>query len=318
MDTEPGSLLVVDDDDTNRAMLRRYLEPRGLSITDARDGAEALTRLAEGSFDLVLLDILMPGPSGLEVLRDLRRRHSMTALPVIMATVRDDTADVVEALRLGANDYLTKPFNFPVVLARVQTQLALKRSVDRIRALEKEMRDELERAAKVQKALLPETLPRVPGVHLSWKFEPCAELAGDLLNVVRVDDRRVALYVFDVEHHGVKAALLAVMVTRVLAQLLRYAGRRPDDATGPSPLRPAEVADYLERLFPWDQRTRAVLHDPVRHPGRGQRRVPLRLGRPPGPALPAPWGRGPRPEGARLAHWVAGRDESGTLLRRTR
>jgi DNA-binding response OmpR family regulator len=80
------------------------------------------------TFDVVLLDVMMPGISGLEVRKILRKRHAMADLPVIMATAKDQSSDIVEALQLGANDYVTKPLDFPVVLARVETQLSLKRA----------------------------------------------------------------------------------------------------------------------------------------------------------------------------------------------
>ena len=90
-------------------------------------------------FDLVLLDIMMPRISGLEVLRILRARYPAADLPVIMATAKDQSSDVVEALQLGANDYVTKPFDFPVVLARIQTQLSLRRAMDEIQRLAKQL-----------------------------------------------------------------------------------------------------------------------------------------------------------------------------------
>src|SRR5439155_5592493 len=83
----------------------------------------------------ILLDIMMPGISGLDVLKILRERYSVADLPVIMATAKDQSEDIVTALRLGANDYLTKPLDFPVVLARTQTQLALKRAMEEIQRL---------------------------------------------------------------------------------------------------------------------------------------------------------------------------------------
>jgi class 3 adenylate cyclase len=91
--------------------------------------------MLNSSFDLVLLDIMMPDMDGITVLGVLRRTYTMSALPVIMVTARDSTEDVVAALAQGANDYITKPISFPVVLARVQTQLALKQSSDRINEL---------------------------------------------------------------------------------------------------------------------------------------------------------------------------------------
>lgn len=258
---EPGSLLIVDDDPFHRATLRRYLEKKGLAVSEAAGGTEALAALARQAFDVILLDVVMPGLSGFQVLETVRRQHPITALPIIMATAKDEPADVVEALRLGANDYVTKPFDVSVVLARVLTQVSLKRSVERITRLElsleqrnadlenanRLMRRDLEAAARVQQSLLPKTSPEVEGVRFAWKFRPCAELAGDLLNIAILDGRHAALYVFDVVGHGTKAAMLAVMVSRALTQLLVS----PDGSVTP----PTEVAARLNEQFPWEQET---------------------------------------------------------------
>ena len=128
-------LLVVDDNELNRDMLSRRLGGRGFAVEIAEDGERALARIEQQAFDLVLLDVMMPGLSGIDVLRRLRERWPESDLPVIMATARDSTEDVVEALRLGANDYVTKPLDFPVVLARIETQLTLKRQKQEIRRL---------------------------------------------------------------------------------------------------------------------------------------------------------------------------------------
>ena len=139
MPTAYGSLLVVDDQEINRDMLSRRLERRGYTVAAAEDGCQALEMITTHKFDLVLLDIMMPRISGLEVLRILRARYPAADLPVIMATARDQSRDVVEALQLGANDYVTKPFDFPVVLARIQTQLSLRRAMDEIQRLAKQL-----------------------------------------------------------------------------------------------------------------------------------------------------------------------------------
>src|SRR5919108_2056064 len=139
MDTEAPSLLVVDDEELNREGLARHLRRHGYGVTLAKGGREAIQQLGEGHFDLVLLDIMMPGMNGLEVLKFLRRVDSLIDLPIIMVTARGESEDVVEALELGANDYLTKPLDFPVVLARVRTQLALRRAVEQITRLEQSL-----------------------------------------------------------------------------------------------------------------------------------------------------------------------------------
>jgi sigma-B regulation protein RsbU (phosphoserine phosphatase) len=273
-------LLVVDDDELNRDMLSRRLERKGYRVTVCAGGLEALEAAAAAPFDLVLLDVMMPGLSGVEVLRELRQRHPATELPVIMATARDQSEEIVQALRLGANDYVTKPLDFPVVLARIETQILLKRSVEetlqlkqvlaeRNQALEatnahltrinRRMAHDLRTAARIQAALLPRRVPSYPSARFAWHFEPCDELAGDGLNVVALDDRRVGLYVFDVSGHGVASALLSVTLSRMLSSprdpssVLARTGDDPDGASpSGAPLAPAEVADELSRRFPFD------------------------------------------------------------------
>jgi len=121
------SLLVVDDSAENRELLVRRLRKRGFAVREAEDGPSALSLLDRERVDLVLLDVMMPGMSGLEVLKRLRETRPAHELPVIMATAKTESSDIVEALELGANDYVTKPLDFPVVLARVQAQLRLLR-----------------------------------------------------------------------------------------------------------------------------------------------------------------------------------------------
>jgi len=124
----PADLLVVDDSAANRVVLDRQLTRHGYGVTTAADGQETLRLLERRAFSLILLDIEMPGLNGLDVLRTIRQRHSPSELPVIMVTARIQSHQIVEALGLGANDYLTKPVDFAVAAARIQTQLALKQA----------------------------------------------------------------------------------------------------------------------------------------------------------------------------------------------
>lgn len=126
---ESGWILVVDDNEYNSDPLSRGLQRLGYSVTVASDGIAALRLVEQQNFDLVLLDVVMPLMNGLEVLKCLRCTYSVTDLPIIMITARDEIDDIVLALENGANDYLAKPFALPVVLARVRTQLLLKQMV---------------------------------------------------------------------------------------------------------------------------------------------------------------------------------------------
>jgi len=126
---ERGNILVVDDDTANCDLLSRQLNRMGYTVTVAQNGVIALELLSKQEFELVLLDILMPIISGLEVLKCLRCTYSIAELPVIMVTARDRNDDIVAALDCGANDYMAKPFSLPVVTARVRTQMMLKQTV---------------------------------------------------------------------------------------------------------------------------------------------------------------------------------------------
>ena len=125
---QQARLLVVDDDEPSRDMLARRLRKRGHEVEVAESGRAALHKIESTRFDLVLLDFMMPGMTGIEVLERLRPTWSANELPVIMVTGKESSKDMVEAFRAGANDYVTKPVDLPVVLARIRTQLALKRA----------------------------------------------------------------------------------------------------------------------------------------------------------------------------------------------
>jgi diguanylate cyclase (GGDEF)-like protein/PAS domain S-box-containing protein len=134
--TRQGSLLLVDDNDANRDAFSRRLQQRGYLVTVAANGRDGLALVETGNYDLLLLDVEMPEMSGLEVLSRVRANRSDTELPVIMVTARTQGPDVVEAFRLGANDYITKPVDFPVALARIVTHLSRKWAVEDLRVSE--------------------------------------------------------------------------------------------------------------------------------------------------------------------------------------
>ena len=122
-----GSLLVVDDNELNRDMLSRRLRRHGYDADVAVDGQAALDSIAGGAYDLVLLDIEMPGMTGLDVIERVRKARSADDLPIVVVSARHGSESVVSALKLGANDYVTKPVDFPVALARIEVQLARRR-----------------------------------------------------------------------------------------------------------------------------------------------------------------------------------------------
>ena len=135
-------ILVVDDNASNRDLLSRQLLRQGYRVTTADDGAAALALITAESFDLVLLDLMMPGMSGFEVLSSLKAKESTRHVPVIMISALDELDSTVRCIEAGAEDYLPKPFNPVLLRARIGACLEKKRLLDELRA-EKERSEAL-------------------------------------------------------------------------------------------------------------------------------------------------------------------------------
>ena len=120
MTQEPAQILIVDDEDMVRLLIRRILEEKGYRVVTAADGNEGLAKLDQGGIDLVLLDINMPGLDGFQVLKLIRRRFN---LPVIMLTGMDKGVALHNTLDIGADDFITKPFSPVELVARIKAKL---------------------------------------------------------------------------------------------------------------------------------------------------------------------------------------------------
>jgi DNA-binding response OmpR family regulator len=116
-------ILLVEDDEGNREVLAYFLRRRGFHVSTATCGEEGLAALESDTFHLVVLDVVMPGIGGLETLRLLRARFPAATLPVVMVTGLDTGDDVDAARQLGANDYVTKPYELSDALARIRALL---------------------------------------------------------------------------------------------------------------------------------------------------------------------------------------------------
>src|SRR6184192_386697 len=136
MSSQQSRLLIVDDNEMNRDMLARRLERNGYLVDVVESAKQLMQRVKQNAVDLVLLDIEMPEVSGLDALKTLRESYSPVQLPIIMVTAKSQSEDIVKALNFGANDYLTKPVDLPVALARIGTQLSHKRAQEALRESE--------------------------------------------------------------------------------------------------------------------------------------------------------------------------------------
>jgi len=155
---QPSRVLVVDDNAANRDLLSRRLTRDGHLITTAENGAAALALAGSGKFDLVLLDLMMPGLSGFEVLCRLKADERTGDIPVVMISALDEIDSTVRCIEAGAEDYLPKPFNPVLLRARINACLEKKRLRDRERAIAEELRAEKERSEALLLNILPRTI----------------------------------------------------------------------------------------------------------------------------------------------------------------
>ncbi|MBX7245200.1 MAG: SpoIIE family protein phosphatase [Candidatus Sumerlaeaceae bacterium] len=246
-------ILVADDDPTSLAILERKLSQWGYEVETARDGDEAWAKFSAKPFPIIVCDWIMPGLTGPELCRRIRHRKSSRYTHIIMVTSKTDTASSIEGLKAGADDYVGKPFDPAELLARLQAgerQLRLEdelaNRVEELARANERMKRDLDAAARVQQTLLPKKLPDLPSVDVAWRFRPCEELAGDILNVFLLTPRRLAFYLLDVSGHGVASALLAAGLSRVLTP---FPPSVLVDDNG-MPHAPSRVFASLNREFP--------------------------------------------------------------------
>ena len=142
MDTEKKyKILIVDDIPKNIELAANILRTKKYNITFAIDGPTAIEKVKSIAFDLILLDIMMPGMDGYEVCEKLKSNPLTRQIPVIFLTAKTETENVVRAFELGGADYVTKPFNSQELLARVETQVRLKKSLESLEKVNKDLTD---------------------------------------------------------------------------------------------------------------------------------------------------------------------------------
>lgn len=136
-------ILIVDDVEDNRNVLERHLRRAGFATETASDGMTALAMVAESLPDVVLLDWMMPGLSGLETLRAMREKFDENELPIVMCTALGEETTIVDAIKAGANDYVMKPISMPILMVRMKSQLARKDVVELLRRENSELETSL-------------------------------------------------------------------------------------------------------------------------------------------------------------------------------
>lgn len=219
-------VLVVDDVRSNVQLLVEALKG-DYRISVALDGETALKAVRESHPDIVLLDIVMPGLDGYEVLRRLRAAPETRELPVMFLSSLEEAADKVKGFELGANDYLTKPFEILEVKARVRSLLKAKAYADAVKAA---LERDLAIAREIQMGILPSDLTPCTdgtGLDVAALLEPAQQVGGDLYLAHRTAPDHVFVAAGDVSGKGIPASLF-MAVTETLLRTLAGAHRSPE------------------------------------------------------------------------------------------
>jgi sigma-B regulation protein RsbU (phosphoserine phosphatase) len=234
MSLAQSALLVVDDNEDNRYTLTRRLQREGYSnLTTANDGQQALDLLQSKRFDLVLLDVMMPGLNGYEVLQRMHSDKRLRHVPVIMISALDEIDSVIRCIELGAEDYLSKPFNPTLLRARVGASLEKKRLRDEVVDVLSQIESELQAARQIQLSMVPTeffvpTPDRPVEVHAT--LEPARRVGGDLYDFFWGEDGRMYFVVADVSDKGAPAALFMAR-TKTMIRLVATLYRMPDGSS---------------------------------------------------------------------------------------
>jgi class 3 adenylate cyclase len=187
-----GTLLVVDDDAMNRDLLLRRLERQGHKVLVAENGRRALEQLESAKVDLILLDILMPELDGLQTLEQLKASETQRHTPVIMLSALDEIDRVVRCIEVGADDYLSKPYNPVLLKARINACLEKKRLRDQEQAYLEQLQSEREKSERLLLNILPESIAarlKDGATVIADNFSDVTVLFADLVDFTRLASR---------------------------------------------------------------------------------------------------------------------------------
>lgn len=210
-------LLIVDDNKVNRIVLTRSLEQQGYRCSSATNGCEAITLLRACSFDLVLLDIEMPEMDGYQVLSVMKGDAQLRHIPVIMVTAVGEIESAIRCIEMGAEDYLSKPFNPVLLRARIGASLEKKHLRDKEQMYLRSLEREFEIGREIQAGFLPTTLPTICGWEIAASLKAAKEVAGDFYDAFyHGPEGEVCLVIADVCDKGIGAALFMTLFRSLL------------------------------------------------------------------------------------------------------
>ena len=221
-------ILIVDDKPANLRLLSQMLADRGYVVRAVKSGARALESIRATHPNLILLDIKMPGMNGYEVCRQLKELPESRDIPVIFISALNEIQNKVQGFDVGGVDYITKPFQYEEVIARVETHLALQRFQKHLQRANRRYEKELKLAGSLQANLIPKQAPAIPGFQLSFMLRSARETSGDFYDIFPLNSSHIGILVADVVDKGAAAALLMAFSRTLLRTLAEELPENPD------------------------------------------------------------------------------------------
>lgn len=212
-----ATILIVDNEEFNVDYLEQELADLGYATFSAGSGQEALAQTASNAPDLILLDIMMPTMNGFQVLEQLKANPAWRHIPVLIISALSDMVSIVRGIKLGAEDYLSKPFNTTLLRARLSSCLEKKRLYDQEQLYQREQARDQTMGRRLQAAFLPVTLPQPPGWTLTARLLVASSASGDFYDAFPVaGGTRIGLVIGTVDKQGGEAALFMPLFRSLL------------------------------------------------------------------------------------------------------
>ncbi|NBG87440.1 fused response regulator/phosphatase [Isachenkonia alkalipeptolytica] len=219
------SVLIVDDMPVNRKLMKKVLKNSVEEVTfyEAEDGFEALELLGKKEIDLIILDLMMPGKDGYQVLREIKGKEALKDIPVIVNSAVDDMGSFKETLTLGAIDYFTKPITPDqmkvIIPLKVHNALKFYEQKKELMKANEKMMQEMKIASVLQKALITGEQD-LKKVRVKSKYIPSSQIGGDFHDCIETEDK-VWFIIADVTGHGVAAAMVSSMVKVIFNHVIQ-------------------------------------------------------------------------------------------------
>jgi phosphoserine phosphatase RsbU/P len=223
MSAQVKTVLLVDDEPANIQIVNSILKDV-YKTRIATSGAKALELASqEPAPDLILLDVMMPEMDGYEVCSRLKSADHTRDIPVIFLTGQTEIEDETKGFKVGAVDYIHKPFSPAVVQARVHTHLVLRGIREQLASQLQTIQCEMDTARQIQISILPRAIPAIKGLDISARYLPMTSVAGDFYDFIPIDEKRIGILVADVSGHGMPAALISSMLKIALDGQTKHA-----------------------------------------------------------------------------------------------